>query len=488
MSKYKALIGLEMHCQISNTNTKVFSSAKNGYSEDANIYVQGVDMGFPGTLPVVNKEAVKKAIMMSMMLNCTQPEYLYFERKNYYYPDLPKGYQITQDTKPAPIGINGEVEYLFNGEVRKARIDNIHLEEDTALQSHLPDCTLLDYNRAGIPLLEMVTAPSFHSSDEAVAFLETIRSMYQYADISEADPKKGQVRCDVNISIMDEDADESNPENWGTKVEIKGVNSFASVAAVINCEIARQIELKENGTYDEMEQQTRRYDEESNTTKFMRSKQDAIDYRYFVEPNIPKIKLDKDWLEEIRKEIPRLRNERMKQYIEEYGIKSVDADTLTKDKAISDYFETLIDNGVQPVDAANWMNTIVLGSINKLSVSIDEFFIKSDTLAELIKMTYSDKISKNQAKNALYEAVDTGKDPLEIIKSSGIEQMQNDGELVNIINKILDSNSAQLNDYLTKGLSNIINYFLGQIMKETKGKANPARAMELLKIEIEKRK
>lgn len=486
--KYKALIGLEMHCQISNTNTKVFSSAKNGYSEDANIYVQPVDMGFPGTLPVVNKEAVKKALMMSMMLNCTQPEYLYFERKNYYYPDLPKGFQITQDTKPAPIGVGGEVEYLYNGEFKKAKIDNIHLEEDTALQSHLPDCTLLDYNRAGIPLLELVTEPSFHSSSEAVAFLESIRSMYQYAGISDADPKKGQVRCDVNISIMDEDADESNPENWGTKVEIKGVNSFGMVASVIDCEIARQIELKENGTYDEMEQQTRRYDEESNTTKFMRSKQDAIDYRYFIEPNIPKMKIDSSWLDEIRKEIPRLKNERIKKYIDEYGIKLIDAEVLTKEKAISDYFESLIDNEIKPVDAANWMNTIILGSINKLSVSIDEFFIKPNTLAELIKMTYSGKISKNQAKNALYEAVDTSKDPLEIIKSSGIEQMQNDDELIGIINSILDNNPSQLDDYLNKGLSNIINYFLGQVMKETKGKANPAKAMELLKQEIDKRK
>ena len=488
MSKYKALIGLEMHCQISTTNSKVFSSAKNGYSEEANVYVQPVDMGFPGTLPVVNKEAVKKALMMSMILNCSQPEYLYFERKNYYYPDLPKGYQITQDTKPAPIGVGGEVEYLYNGEFKKAKIDNIHLEEDTALQSHLPDCTLLDYNRAGIPLLEMVTAPSFHSAEEAIAFLETIRSMYQYANISEADPKKGQVRCDVNISIMDENADEENPANWGTKVEIKGVNSFGMVASVINCEIARQIELKENGTYNEMEQQTRRYDEETNSTKFMRSKQNAIDYRYFVEPNIPKIKIDKFWLEEIKKEIPILRNERIKKYIGEYGIKPIDADTLTKEKNIADYFESLVSEGVKPIDAANWMNTIVLGAINKLSVSINDLFIKPNTLSELIKMVYCEKISKNQAKNAFYGAVDTGKNPLEIIKSSGIEQMQNDEELVVIINKILDSNPSQLNDYVTKGLSNIINYFLGQIMKETKGKANPAKAMELLKGEIEKRK
>jgi len=488
MNKYKALIALEMHCQISKTNTKVFSSAKNGYTEDINVNIRPVDMAYPGTLPVVNKEAVRKALMASIILNCKQPEYIYFERKNYYYPDLPKGYQITQETKPAPVGIYGELEYICNGEKKIAKINNIHLEEDSASMSHFTDCSIIDYNRAGIPLLELVTEPCFHSSDEAVAFLETMRTIYQYAGISEADSKKGQIRCDVNVSIMDIDSDEADPKNWGTKVETKNVNSFSSVRDTIEYEIKRQIELKENGKYDEMEQQTRRFDEETRTTKYMRSKVDAIDYKYFIEPNIPKFKVTDKWLDEIKSEIPLLANERKERYINELGLKESDARVLVKEKSISDYFESVISSGVNAVEVANWMNTIVLGSINKLNVSIDEFFIKPDTLGKLIKMVEDGKLSKNQLKNVLYDAVDNERDPLEIIKTSDMEQIQDNDALNKLVKGVLDANSSQVDAYLNKGQTNIINFFLGQVMKETKGKANPAKTMELLKSELEKRR
>ena len=295
--EYKALIGLEMHCEISKTNTKVFSSAKNSYVSVPNSNIRPVDMAFPGTLPVVNKEAIKKSLMASMILNCKQPEYIYFERKNYYYPDLPKGFQITQETKPAPVGIYGELKYECNGEFHVAKINNLHLEEDAASSDHFSSYSLIDYNRAGVPLLELVTEPCFHSADEAVSFLETMRSIYQYANISEADSKKGQIRCDVNVSIMDKDLDELDSKNWGTKVEIKNVNSFSGVRDAINYEIKRQTEAKEDGNYDEVVvQETRRWDEESGETIRMRSKVDAIDYKYFIEPNIPKYKLNKDWL------------------------------------------------------------------------------------------------------------------------------------------------------------------------------------------------
>ena len=216
--KYKALIGLEMHCEISETKTKVFSSAKNSYSEIPNSNIRPLDMAFPGTLPVVNKEAVKKALMASIILNCKQPEYLYFERKNYYYPDLPKGFQITQETKPAPVGIYGSLTFECNGEEKTIRINNIHLEEDSASSNHFSRYSTIDYNRAGVPLLELVTEPELHSADEAVTFLETMRTIYQYAGISEADNKKGQIRCDVNVSIMYIDKDEKDTKNWGTKI------------------------------------------------------------------------------------------------------------------------------------------------------------------------------------------------------------------------------------------------------------------------------
>ena len=484
MSKYKAIIGLEMHCEISKTKSKVFSSSKNSFTGSANTNVNAIDMAFPGTLPTLNKEAVKKALMASMILNCKQPEYIYFERKNYYYPDLPKGYQITQETKPAPVGIYGSIEYECNGEIKVAKINNIHLEEDSASQDHFTDCSIIDYNRAGVPLLELVTEPCFRTADEAVAFLETIRSIYQYADISEADSKKGQIRCDVNVSIMDADL-EDIPENFGTKVETKNVNSFSSVRDTINYEIERQIALKESREYDSMEQQTRRFDEETKTTKYMRGKVDAIDYKYFIEPNIPKFKPSKEWLDEIRASIPPLAGERKEKYINEYGIKPVDAQVLVKDKSVSDYFENLLKSGVEPVDAANWMNTVILGSINKLEISIDEFFIKPEILGKLLKMVSDESISRNQAKNAIYEAVETGKDPIEIITASGMSQIQDDDELKTLVTKVLDSHPSQVSDYLDKGLTNIVNFFLGQVMKETGGKANPAKTMELLKSELE---
>ena len=372
MDKYKVLIGLEMHCEISKTNTKVFSSARNSYDDTPNTNIRPVDMAFPGTLPVVNKEAVRKALMASIILNCKQPEYIYFERKNYYYPDLPKGFQITQETKPAPVGIYGELTYEVGEETKTIRVNNIHLEEDAASSTHHEDTTTINYNRAGVPLLELVTEPDFHSAEEAVSFLETMRSIYQYANISEADSKKGQIRCDVNVSIMDASLDEKDPKNWGTKIEIKNVNSFGGVRDAINYEIKRQIELKEDGKYDEMEQQTRRFDEESGTTIYMRSKVDAIDYKYFVEPNIPKFKLDKKWLEEIKATIPPLATERRDKYINELGVSPRDAKIIVKEKPLADYFEETVSLGANPQSAANWINSIILGHLNKMEKTIEE--------------------------------------------------------------------------------------------------------------------
>ena len=331
--KYNVTIGLEMHCEISKTNTKVFSSARNGYSEIPNSNIQPVDMGFPGTLPVLNKECVRMALMMSEILHCKQPEYMYFERKNYYYPDLPKGYQITQNTPPAPVGMDGYIDIERNdGSKFRVLIDNIHLEEDAASMTHLYDISTINYNRAGVPLLELVTKPCLHSAEDAVTFLEYMRSVYQYCDISEADSKKGQIRCDVNVSI-------SENEELGTKVEIKNVNSFGGVKEAIKYEIKRQTELKENGRYEEVEQETRRYDEESNTTIRMRSKVDAIDYKYFIEPNIPKFKISSDWLTKIKESIPKLPYERKEVYQNEYGLSSYDAGVIVKEKKIADYFE-----------------------------------------------------------------------------------------------------------------------------------------------------
>lgn len=484
MDKYKALIGLEMHCEISKTKTKVFSSAKNSYEEIPNINIRPVDMAFPGTLPVVNKEAVKKALMASLILNCKQPEYIYFERKNYYYPDLPKGFQITQETKPAPVGIYGELTYEVGEEEKTIRINNIHLEEDAASSTHHEDTTTINYNRAGVPLLELVTEPDFHTAEEAVSFLETMRSIYQYAGISEADSKKGQIRCDVNVSIMDSTLDEKDPSNWGTKIEIKNVNSFGGVRDAINYEIKRQTELKEDGKYDEMEQQTRRWDEESETTIYMRSKVDAIDYKYFVEPNIPKFKLDKSWLEEIKKSIPPLATERRDKYINELNISPRDAKILVKEKPLADYFEETVSLGANPQSVANWLNSIILGHLNKLELSIEELFLTPTMLKGLIDLVETSKISIKQAKDILPKALEQEKDPVKLVNELGITQITDETELTNIIKEVIEENQPQLEAYQKN--PKLFDYFVGQVMKKTRGKANPSLASKILHKELDK--
>ena len=485
MTKYLAKIGLEMHCEMSETESKVFSSAKNSYTEIPNSNVRPLDMAFPGTLPVVNKEAVRLALMASMILKCQQPEVLQFERKNYYYPDLPKGFQLTQETKPNPVGIYGEVEYEFNDELKKCRVNNIHLEEDAASLDHFYSTSNIDYNRAGVPLLELVTEPDIHSADEAVAFLEHMRSVYQYAGISEADSKKGQIRCDVNVSIMDADKDEFDPNNWGTKIEIKNVNSFGGVRDAINYEIKRQIEAKEDGTYDEMEQQTRRWDEESGTTIFMRSKVDAIDYKYFVEPNIPKIKIDKKWLEEIKKSIPELAMDRKNKYITKYNLSAYDAGVLVKEKDISDYFEKCVELGIDPKVSSNWVTVNIVGELNKEGITIKEFYITPEMLKQIIDGINSGLLSSKQAKEVFAKSIEEQKEPKNYISKDNA-QISDENELTTLIVKILDENPTQIEQY-KNGRDNLFDYFVGQVMKNTRGKANPVITKEILHRELDKR-
>ena len=468
---YKVMIGLEMHCEISKTKTKVFSSAKNSFSETPNCNVRPVDMAFPGTLPVVNKKCVADALKMSMTLNCKQPEYMYFDRKNYYYPDLPKGYQITQMN--APVGVDGKIEIEVNDKLIPVYIHDIHLEEDAASLDHFFDTSNIDYNRAGVPLLELVTEPCFHSADEAVAFLEHMRRVYQYCDVSEADTKKGQIRCDVNVSIMDEDATE-----LGTKVEIKNVNSFGGVHDAIVYEIKRQTKLKEEGRYSEVEQETRRWDEESGTTIHMRSKVVAIVYKYFVEPNIPKYKISKEWLEELRKEIPRLALERKQDYIKNYGLSSYDAEVLVKDKEISDYFEECLNLKIDAKSATNWITTQILGYINKYDLSINDLYLTPARLKDLIDETDKGTISSKQAKDIFFKVIEEKKDIKDFISKDNA-QISDKDELTKIIDEILANNPSQIEEY-KNGKTNIFDYFVGQVMKNTRGKANPVLTKEIL--------
>ena len=474
MNDYKLTIGIEMHCEVSKTNSKVFSSAKNGYSDTPNINVRPVDMAFPGTLPVVNKRCVEMGLMMSKILNCKQPEYLYFERKNYYYPDLPKGYQITQNTVPAPIGYDGYIDIeREDGSLFRVGIDNIHLEEDSAQMTHENGVSKINYNRAGVPLLELVTTPCFHSEEDVITFLEYIRSVYQYTEISDADSKKGQIRCDVNISL-------SNTDELGTKVEIKNVNSFSGVREAINYEVQRQLDLIKNGKQDEIEQETRRFDDTTSTTIRMRSKVDAIDYKYFVEPNIPKIKINEDWKEKIFKFIPELPYERKNKYISEYGLSNYDAKILVKDKKIALYFEECVKLEIDAKTAANWIISTILGYIAKENIEIDELFVTPNRLKVIISNLNEDKISSKQAKELFNLCLDRCEEPDKIIADEGMVQLSDDGELIKIIDNILANSQKQIEDY-HNGKTNLFGFFVGQVMKETKGKANPVKVNEILK-------
>ena len=472
---YKVVIGLEVHCELK-TVSKNFSGSRNEYSSLPNSNVATVDLGFPGVLPVANKEAVKKALKMALALNCETPDVITFDRKNYFYPDLPKGYQITQMHKP--VGINGYVMINVDGEDKKVLIHDTHLEEDTASLDHFGNYSLIDYNRSGIPLLETVTEPCLHSAKEAIAFLETLRSMFLYCDTSEARSDKGQMRCDVNISLMKEDATE-----LGTKVEMKNINSFNNVKEAIEYEIKRQTEVLESG--GKVIQETRRYDDEDKKTYSMRQKVDAVDYKYFVEPNIPPVKVTSEWLEEIRNEIPMLQYERINLYMNEYGISRKDATTLVKEKKIAEYYEQGIKEGGDPKTLANWIVSIIMGHLNKFEIGIDKIYLTPKMLTELIKVLNAGKISIKQAKEVLYKALEEEKDPVKLVDELGISQIGDDDEIRKIALEVIDENSHLIADY--KAGKKVFDYFVGQVMKKTKGRANPATTAKILREELDKK-
>ncbi|MBQ9854324.1 MAG: Asp-tRNA(Asn)/Glu-tRNA(Gln) amidotransferase subunit GatB [Bacilli bacterium] len=471
---YKTVIGLEVHCELK-SSSKNFSRSSNSFSQVPNSNVSVVDLGMPGILPVVNKEAVKNSIKMALALNCEVPKYLTFERKNYFYPDLPKGYQITQFKHP--IGTNGYLMINVNGVDKKVLIHDTHLEEDTASLDHYNDYSLIDYNRCGVPLLETVTEPCLNSEEEAIAFLEALRSVFLYCDTSYARSDRGQIRCDVNVSLMEEEATE-----LGTKVEMKNINSFSSVSKAIISEVKRQREILENG--GKIAQETRRYDESTDMTYTMRTKEDAIDYKYFTDPNLPPIKLDEDWINEIKAEIPRLQYERYSLYVNEYGVSRKDANTIIREKEISDYYEECITLGGDPVITSNWLTGSLIGNMNKLSLTIKDIKLTPRMLIDLIKMIDDGKISGKQAKEVLEKALEEEKSPIELVKEMGLSQITDESEIRNIVLEVINENINLVEDY--KNGKRVFDFFIGQIMKKTRGRANPVITSRILKEELEK--
>ena len=470
---YKVTIGLEIHCEVK-TNSKNFSSSKNSYSEYPNENVDTVDIGLPGILPVANKEAFRKSLLMALALNCTTPEIVQFDRKNYYYPDLPKGYQITQETNP--VGRNGYVMINVNGEDKRIGIDNILLEEDTASMEHFSDYSLLDYNRAGVPLLETVTTPSLHSADEALAFLEALKGIFLYTGVSDARTDRGEMRVDVNLSL-------SKDDTLGTRTEMKNINSFNNVRLAIESEIKRQTEVLESGGV--IEQETRRFDENTLETYRMRSKADAVDYKYYIEPNIPPIKITEDWLEEIKKDIPMLQFDRINKYMNEYGLSRYDATILVHDKAVSDYFEECIKLGADPKESSNWITSNILGYLNKENKKISDIPLTTNYLVELISLINDGTISSKQGKKVFDEVLSTGKRPKDLVKDLGLTQITDDKTIRDIVVSLLDQYPNLIEDH-RKG-KNTFDFFVGQVMKATRGQANPSITSSIISEEMEKR-
>ena len=473
--EYEVTIGLEVHCEVSSA-TKMFSKGINGYNEIPNSNVNQVDLAFPGILPTVNEEALKKGIKMALALNCEVPDVLMFDRKNYYYPDLPKGFQITQSKKP--IGTNGYINVYVGDKVKRIDIIDRHIEEDTASLDHYDTYSLINYNRAGVPLFETVTAPCMHSVDEAIAFLDALRKIFLYTGVSEARLDRGQMRCDVNVSIAPVGSNE-----LGTRVEIKNIPSFINVKGAIIAEIERQKEALKNG--EEIYQETRRYDENDGKTYRMREKVDGVDYKYFTEPNIPPYRISNELIEEVRNTLPRLQFERIDEYVNKYEVSLVDAKSIVKEKSVADYYEEVIKLGVNPKIASNWMANTVLGYLNKEEKDINDIYLTPNMLAEIIEMVESNKISSKQGKDVFNKVLEENKEPKVIVDELGIKQIANEDELRVIVNEVLNENMNMVEQY--KNGKNLFNFFVGQVMKKTSGQANPALANKIMKEEIDKR-
>lgn len=472
---YDVVIGLEVHCQLK-TNSKNFTNSKNMYDTTPNINVSVVDLGLPGILPVPNKEAVRKAIKTAMALGCKIPDEVIFDRKNYYYPDLPKGYQITQVTKP--FGKDGKL-CCFVGETKKEiLIHQLHLEEDTASLDHFGNYSLIDYNRSGIPLMEIVTEPCIYSADEAVAFLEYLKNILLYCEVSEARSDKGQIRCDVNISLK-------KPEDTelGTKVEMKNINSFVAVRAAIEYEIKRQTEILQSG--GKIIQETRRIDE-NGVTHSMREKVDAIDYKYFMEPNIPPVKLTEDYLTSIKKEVPELQFDKINRFLNN-NLSFKEANILAKDKKLADYYEAVYELVGDKDSVKNWVINYVAGLLNKKDLLIDDYNITPEMLANVINLVNKKELNQLHAKEILEECNDDKKDPIKLIEEKGLKQVSNEDDLMKLVIEVIEENPKQVEEYLS-GRDLIANFFVGMIMKKTNKQANPETSLKLIKEELEKKK
>lgn len=465
ISDYELVIGLEIHAEL-NTNTKIFCGCKKSFGDIPNSNCCPVCLGFPGALPILNKKAVEYTIKAGIAADCKINDYAIFERKNYFYPDLSKAYQISQLEKPICVG--GKLQ-LDSGKI--IRLNRIHLEEDAGKLIHTVSGTNIDYNRGGIPLIESVTEPDISSADEAIEFLVKLRDRFVFAGVAECKMEQGGMRCDVNLSVRKKGADK-----LGTRTEMKNLNSFKSVARSIEFEFKRQVKLIENG--GQVVQETRKWDDEKGESYSMRTKEDSNDYRYFPDPDILTVRIDKNLVEKIKKSMPLLPNQKKDKYINEYNLPERDVNILIANKEASDFFDECVSILNEPKEISNWIITDVL----KVASAENPIKITSGNLIEIIKLVLSKKISRVNAKDLFYKIYDTNENPVELAEKMGMFGKVDDSELENMLNALIKENPKAAADY-AENKDKVTNFFVGRIMGLTKGKAN----VDMLKTLIEQK-
>ena len=473
---FETVIGLEVHVELK-TNSKIFSAAPNHFGAEPNTNTTVVDLGYPGVLPVLNKNVVDFAMRAALALNMEIEQNTKFDRKNYFYPDNPKAYQISQFDKP--IGKNGWVEIEVNGEKKRIGITRLHMEEDAGKLSHADGYSLVDFNRQGTPLVEIVSEPDIRTPEEAYAYLEKVKSIIQYTDVSDCKMEEGSLRCDANISIRP-----YGQEEFGTKTELKNLNSFNFVRRGLEHEEIRQAEVLSAGGI--IEQETRRYDEKTGKTILMRVKEGTDDYRYFPEPDLVDLVIDDAWLERVRSEIPELPDARKQRYIEELGLSPYDAHVLTLSKDMANFFEATITDGADVKLSANWMMGEVSAYLNADQKELKDIGLTPANLSGMIKLISDGTISSKIAKKVFKELADNGGDAAEVVKAKGLVQISDEGALREIVTSTLDANPQSIEDF-KNGKDRAIGFLVGQIMKATKGQANPPLVNKILNEEIVKR-
>ena len=473
MSKtYETVIGLEVHVELA-TKTKIFCGCSTAFGGAPNTHTCPVCTGMPGSLPVLNKAVVEKAVAVGLATNCTITQNCKFDRKNYFYPDNPQNYQISQ--LYYPICRNGKVEIEVDGNKKYVRIHEIHMEEDAGKLVHDPytDSSLVDYNRSGVPLIEIVSEPDMRSSEEVIAYLEKLRCMMQYLGVSDCKLQEGSMRADVNLSVR-----EVGAEKFGTRTEMKNLNSFKAIARAIQGERERQIDLLEAGK--EVIQETRRWDDNKEYSYAMRSKEDAQDYRYFPDPDLVPVYISDEWLESIRSKQPEFRTEKMKRYKEEYDIPEYDIDIITGSKHLADIFEASVALGSQPKKVSNWLMVETMRLLKEKEMEPEDIRFSPEHLSRLIALVDGKVINSSVAKEVFQVMFEEDVDPEQYVEEKGLKTVNDEGALRKVVEEVIAANPQSVEDY-HNGKEKAIGFLVGQTMKAMKGKADPASVNQMLK-------